>query len=142
MLFLPADYEVSDDDQWICSIRDMDGCIKASEQMMALCRAKGVDERTTYLLSLFAEEMTTNVVMHGFRSSRHSVVVLKLTFFEERIILSVLDNCASFDPIYYYERLQGNTDAINGIGIRLVMGLSKNTVYTNSFSLNNVMIEI
>ena len=32
--------------------------------------------------------------------------------------------------------------AVSGIGIRIVMGLSKNTVYTNSFSLNNVMIEI
>ena len=28
------------------------------------------------------------------------------------------------------------------IGIHLVMSLSKNTVYTNSFSLNNVMIEL
>ena len=28
------------------------------------------------------------------------------------------------------------------IGIHLVMSLSKNTVYTNSFSLNNVMIEV
>ena len=142
LLFLPADYEVSDDDQWVCSIRDLDGCIKASKQMMALCRSKGVDEKEAYLLALFAEEMTTNVVTHGFRPGSHNIIVLKLTFFEERIILSVLDNCASFDPIYYYERLQGSTDRTSGIGIRLVMGLSKNTVYTNSFSLNHVMIEI
>ena len=53
-----------------------------------------------------------------------------------------MDNCAFFDPTNYYERLQGNTDEVSGIGIRIVMGLSKNTVYTNSFSLNNVMIEI
>ncbi len=142
LLFLPLDYEVSDDDQWVCSIRDMDGCMNASEQMMARCRAKGTDGRKTYLLGLFVEEMTKNVITHGFRADRNNVIVLKLTFFEERIILSVLDNCAFFDPTDYYESLQGNADAISGIGIRLVMGLSKNTVYTNSFSLNNVMIEI
>ena len=143
LLFLPAHYEVSDDDQWVCSIGDMDGCLKASEQVMDLCRAKGAGERKAFLLSLFTEEMTTNVVMHGFKPGRHSVIVLKLTFFEERIILSILDNCAFFDPIsYYYERLQGNADTFTGIGIRLVMELSKNRAYTNSFSLNNVMIEI
>lgn len=142
LLFLPADYEVSDDDQWVCSIRDLDGCIKASKQVTTLCRSRGVDEVKTYLLALFAEEMTTNVVMHGFRPGTHNVIVLKLTFFEERIILSVLDNCASFDPVYYYERLEGGADRLSGIGIRIVMGLSKKTVYTNSFSLNNVMIEI
>lgn len=142
LLFLPADYEVSDDDQWVCSIRDLDGCIKASKQVTTLCRSRGVDERKTYLLALFAEEMTTNVVMHGFRPGTHNIIVLKLTFFEGRIILSVLDNCASFDPVYYYERLEGGADRFSGIGIRIVMGLSKKTVYTNSFSLNNVMIEI
>lgn len=142
LLFLPADYEVSDDDQWVCSIRDMDGCIKASKQVTALCRSKGVDEGKTYLLALFAEEMTTNVVTHGFRPGTHNIIVLKLTFFEERIILSVLDNCESFDPVYYYERLEGGADRLSGIGIRIVMGLSKKTVYTNSFSLNHVMIEI
>lgn len=142
LLFLPADYEVSDDDQWVCSIRDLDGCIKASKQVTALCRSKGVDEGKTYLLALFAEEMTTNVVTHGFRPGTHNIIVLKLTFFEERIILSVLDNCESFDPVYYYERLEGGADRLSGIGIRIVMGLSKKTVYTNSFSLNHVMIEI
>ena len=142
LLFLPADYGVSDEDQWVYSIRDMDGCVEASEQVMELCRAKGTGRRRSYLLSLFTEEMTTNVVMHGFRPGRHNIIVLKLTFFEGKIILSILDNCAFFDPTNYYERLQGNTDEVGGIGIRLVMGLSKNTVYTNSFSLNNVMIEI
>lgn len=142
LLFLPADYEVSDDDQWVCSIRDMDGCIKASKQIMDLCRAKGTDPSKANLLALFTEEMTTNVVRHGFGSGGHNIIVLKLTFFREKIILSVLDNCAFFDPTSYYERLKGNTDPISGIGIRLVMELSKNTVYTNSFSLNNVMIEL
>ena len=141
LLFLPADYEVSDDDQWVCSIRDIDGCAKASEQVMILCREKGATRRKSFLLSLFTEEVTTNVVMHGFRPGKNNVVVLKLTFFEERVILSVMDNCPFFDPItYYYERIQGDMDELSGI--RLVMGLSKNTVYTNSFSLNTMMIEL
>lgn len=143
LLFLPADYEVSDDDQWVCSIRDIDGCANASEKVMALCREKGLASRKAYLLSLFTEEMTTNVVMHGFRAGGRNVIVLKLTFFEESVTLSIMDNCAFFDPIsYYYENLQENPDVFTGLGIRLVMELSKNRAYTNSFSLNNVMIEI
>ena len=142
LLFLPENHEISDEDQWVCSIRDGNGCMRASEQMMDLCRARGVDNRKAYLLSLFTEEMTTNVVRHGFRPGLHNIIVLKLIFFREKIILNILDNCAYFDPIHYYERLQGNKDAVSGIGIRLVMGLSKNTVYTSSFSLNNVKIEI
>ena len=142
LLFLPEDYGVSDENQWVYSVRDLEGCVQASEQMTSLCHQRGVDRKTSYLLALFAEEMTTNVVAHGFRPGADNIIVLELTFFEERIILSVLDNCAFFDPTYYYERLQGKTDPISGIGIRLVMGLSKKVVYTNSFSLNNLMIEI
>ncbi len=142
LLFLPADYEVSDEDQWVCSIHDMDGCTRASEKMMALCREKGVDERKAFLMSLFAEELATNAVKHGFRPGGHSVVVLKLTFIHERVILSVMDDCPLFDPTDHYIRLRQSGDSVGGIGIRLVMGLSKHTVYTNSFSMNNVMIEI
>ena len=142
LLYLPKDYEVSDEDQWVCSIMDLDGCIKASRQTMDLCLAKGKDAGKAYLLSLFTEEMTTNAVIHGFRPGRHNIIVLKLLFVGEKITLSILDNCAYFDPIHYYERLQGNRDAVSGIGIRLVIKLSKNTVYTSSFSLNNVKIEV
>lgn len=142
LLFLPEHYEVSDEDQWVYSIQDLDGCMIASRKMAELCKKRGTDDKKTYLLSLFVEEMTKNVVSHGFRAGMRSIIVLKLLFLEDRIILSIMDNCPFFDPIIYYDSLQGNRDAFSGIGIRLVIGLASDVVYTNSFSLNNVMIEI
>lgn len=142
LLFLPEHYEVSDEDHWVYSIKDLDGCMIASEKMADLCRERGTDDRKTHLLSLFVEEMTTNVVSHGFRPGMHSIIVIKLLFLGDRIILSIMDNCPYFDPVIYYDSLQGNRDPSSGTGIRLVIGLADDVVYTNSFSLNNVMIEI
>ena len=141
LLFLPANYEVSDDNQWIYSVDDIDGCIRASKEMAAFCHELGADKRTIYQLSLFIEEMTTNVVKHGFRAGRKNVIVIKLLFSNGRITLNIMDNCPLFDPTNYYDSLKGKDDSFEGIGIRLVIGLARKVVYTNSFNLNNVMVE-
>jgi anti-sigma regulatory factor (Ser/Thr protein kinase) len=142
LLFLPAHYEVSDANQWVYSIRDINGCVKASQRLASLCREHGADKREAYLLALFVEEMTTNVIVHGFQAGGNSVIVVKALFLEDRIVLNILDDCPFFDPTYYYDKIRGDEDAFSGIGIRLVVGLAKDIVYTNSFSLNNVIIEI
>ncbi len=142
LLFLPTHYEVSDANQWVYSIRDINGCVKASQRLASLCREHGADKREAYLLALFVEEMTTNVIAHGFQAGGNSVIVVKALFLEDRIVLNILDDCPFFDPTYYYDKIRGDEDAFSGIGIRLVVGLAKDIVYTNSFSLNNVIIEI
>ncbi len=142
LLFLPENFEVTDKDQWVYSIKDIDGCITASRQMTDLCRERGMDKKKAYFLSLCTEEITTNVVEHGFRTGKNSVIVVKLLFLEDRIILNILDNCPFFDPTCYYDRIKGDIDPLSGIGVRLVMKLAKEIIYTNSFNLNNVMIVI
>ena len=142
LLFLPKHYEVSDADQWVYSVTDTEGCMIASRKTAELCRARGTDEKKMHLLSLFVEEMTINIVSHGFRRGNHGMIVIKLLFLGDRILLNIMDNCAFFDPIYYYNSLREDKDPLSGIGIRLVVGLASNVVYTNSFGLNNVMVEI
>ena len=141
LLFLPVDYEVSDDNQWIYSVDDIEGCVRASREMADFCNARGADKKTTYNLSLFIEEMTTNVVKYGFRDGRKNIIVIKLLFSNGRVTLNIMDNCPLFDPTHYYDSLKENGDLFGGIGIRLVIKLAQNVVYTNSFNLNNVMIE-
>ena len=142
LLFLPADYEVSDDNQRVCSVSDLEGCIMASQQMAGALRDHGVDEKTSNLLCLFIEEVTMNIMEHGFRDGRNNIIVVKTLFLEDRITLNIMDNCPLFDPGCYYDKLKVHEDPSGGIGIRLVVGLAKDVVYTNSFNMNNVRIEI
>ncbi len=134
LLFLPDNFELSRDDIWECSVLDQPGCIEASERVYAYCLEKNVDKRRSFHISLFAEEMTKNIVTYGFADGKKHVIVVKLIITENGVLLSIKDNCRRFDPKHYYDSLKTKEDKAKGIGIRMVMPLSKSVSYTNSFS--------
>ncbi len=142
LLFLPEDYEITDDDIWSCTVKDLPGCIRASEKVQDLCLSRGRSARVSHHLALFTEEITKNVVTHGFRKGRENLILLTLLFHREKIRLIILDNCARFDPKRYYDLLKGDEDPAGGTGIRLTIGLADQVTYTSSFNLNNLMIEV
>ena len=141
-LFLPEDHAEHFVDMWEGTVTGLDGCMKVSKDIAALCKTKGLDTRRTYHISLFVEEMTKNIVEHGFRHGKHNLIVIKMILWDDSIFLTIKDNCRSFDPKHYYDTLDEKEDVPEGMGIRLVMKLAKKTVYTNSFNLNNLMIEL
>ncbi len=142
LLFLPDNFELSRDDIWECSVLDQPGCIEASERVYAYCLEKNVDKRRSFHISLFVEEMTKNIVTYGFADGKKHVIVVKLIIAENGVLLSIKDNCRRFDPKHYYDSLKTKEDKAKGIGIRMVMPLSKSVSYTNSFSLNNLRVEL
>ncbi|MBP5706194.1 MAG: ATP-binding protein [Spirochaetales bacterium] len=142
LLYLPANYEVADDDIWKSSINNISDCIEASKAILSQCGKRDIDSKRAYRISLFIEEMTSNIVQHGFRNGSSNKIMLKVLFLKDRIVLNIKDNCPRFDPKYYYNSISENEDKTKGIGIRIVMKLAKKVSYTNTFNLNNLMIEI
>jgi hypothetical protein len=60
----------------------------------------------------------------------------------DTMTVSFKDNCTHFDPICYYEKVDEESVADSGYGIKLIMKLSKNVVYTSNFNLNNLLVEV
>lgn len=142
LLFLPEDYDITPDDVWETTASNLEDCIRASLDVSEQCRKRGLEENRSHHISLFTEEITKNIVEHGFRPGKNNLIVIKLIIHRDGVMLIIKDNCLRFNPKHYYDLLDNSSPSTNNIGIRVVMGLAKKSVYTNSFSLNNLMIEI
>ena len=60
---------------------------------------------------------------------------------KDSTILCIKDNCSKFDPIKYME-LHQDDDPFAHLGIRMIMKLVKDANYSNSFGLNNLLLEL
>lgn len=139
---LPKDFGAKDDDYIEMSINSKAGVIDASVKAGDFCRQHGENERNCGLISLCIEEMTNNIVDHGFTKDKkeHSIDV-RLLFKDEKKMIRIRDNCVNFDPINYIE-LHKDNDPASHIGMRLVMKMVTKANYVNSLGLNNLTLEL
>ncbi len=126
-----------------CRINNINDVVEASKKAIEFYRDRGVNKNTSNLIGLCIEEMTGNIVNHGFSegSRDKNTIDVRLIFRDGKKIISIRDNCIGFDPIHYHE-LHRDDDPIAHIGIRTVVALAKEAVYVNTFGLNNLMLNL
>jgi Na+-driven multidrug efflux pump/anti-sigma regulatory factor (Ser/Thr protein kinase) len=141
-LLFKDDFGVPDEDRLVLRIKDKDDVSTTSQKVQEFCTDKGFDKKKAYYSALCLEEMTRNVVEHGFSMDA------KAHFLEARvvkkgstIILRIKDDCKSFDPVDMAGHLNSE-DITKNIGIRMVMKLASSANYQNLLGLNVLTIEI
>lgn len=115
---------------------------EVSQKLCGFCQERGLDRRTANLIGLCVEEMTVNIVKHGFSRDRfpHHIDV-RLVLEEDSRVIRIRDNCLNFDPTTYLA-LHQSDDPTAHIGLRMVMGMVKEANYVNSLGLNNLTLVI
>ena len=141
-LYLPNDYDVPDENIWEASADNADGVARASEQMQDFCKERRIDKEQRFRVALLIEEITDNILKHGFKENRKNVIVLRCVIRGRDITLLIKDNCSSFNPEHYYEMFRNEEDKTKNMGIRIVMGVAKNVSYTNRFNLNHLIVKL
>ena len=138
-LFLDPDPAAEQEAGLDLAVTDVPSAAAASEKITAFCLEQGLDRRSAMLFGLCTEEITCNIIAHGFTKDRkpHSIDV-RLVLGPERKILRIRDNCARFDPVDYMEMHKGKDEA--HIGLRLIMGVVKDASYLNSLGFNNLTL--
>ena len=121
-------------------VRSSEEAVEISQQLQDFCQDKGLDARTSMLIGLCVEEITVNIIEHGFTKDKnpHNVDV-RLVLEEDSRVIRIRDNCVHFDPTNYLE-LHKSDDPASHIGLRLVMGMVKEANYINSLGLNNLTL--
>lgn len=142
LMFLPDDFDISDDDMREFCIRDINECMDVSRRVYDICMERTVEKSRCYHLSLFVEETAKNIIEHGFQRAGNNQIVVRLLFLKDAIRLNFRDDCPLFDPKAYYDLLMENKESFSGFGIRIVMGAARKVSYTNSFRLNNLLIDV
>lgn len=117
---------------------NIDDASKVSSQVWDFCDQHQVDKRIKYSVSLCVEEMTKNVIEHGFVKTKNPAVDVCIRLTESGMTLRIRDNGKAFNP----ETNSTNEDTVSGYGTRLVRGMAKNIQYHRSIGINDVLITL
>ena len=137
---LEPDFGAAADRCFECAVQSVSDAVDASSQICTFCEQQEIDRRTAMLIGLSVEEMTINIIEHGFTKDKlaHNVDV-RVVLEKDCRIIRIRDNCVSFDPTRYLELHQSDDPAAH-IGLRMVMGMVKEANYVNSLGLNNLSL--
>ena len=141
-LMLPKGFGFDKDHELTSSIKDLEEATSVSRKIWSFCKEHNISEEKTYRVSLAAEELAVNIIKYGFADNKKHLLELRLVIKEDCLILRLRDDCRRFDPKEYYEKILGEGDEQNNLGIRMVMKAADDVSYTSAFKLNNMIIKI
>jgi len=142
LLAIPQRIGVGSEDRIDISVTSEEEVLDVSEQVGEFCLRHAIDARRSFFASLCMEEMSGNIVKHGFPlDNKHHGADIRVVRKNDEIILRVRDNCSAFDPSEYHRVMQLD-EADRNIGIRLVYGIAKEITYQNLLGMNVLTIRI
>ena len=126
----------------LLGINSMGDVIKVAESVQAFCRARGMDEKTSYHAALAMEEMAGNIVDHGFtKDNKEHSIDIRVVHKEDDIILRMRDDCIPFNP---GERLKltDSENPVSNIGIRTIFAMARDVSYQSILGMNVLTIKV
>lgn len=136
---LPDDFGVSEDNCLSLSIRTNEEVSKASKATYEYCEKQSRNHKLSYYASLCIEEMCNNILAYGFCDNKKHTADIRIFLKHDELIIRIRDDCASFDPMEY-ANIHNTKSSDHHLGIHMIFSLAKSVNYTNSMSLNNLMI--
>lgn len=141
-LLFKKGFGVDDQDRVVFNIENAGDVSSTAERAQKFCEEKGFDKKKAYYSALCLEEMTRNVVEHGFtHDNRKHYLDARIVKIEDEVILRIKDDCASFDPVSMSQQMNPE-DKTKNIGLRMVMKLAKEANYQSLLGLNVMTIKM
>ena len=141
-LLFKKGFGVEDSDRLIFRIREKSDVADTAEKVQSFCMEKGFAKKTSMYCALCLEEMTRNVVEHGFtHDKKEHYLDARIVKKDDEVILRIKDDCISFDPVSMSQQLNPE-DKTRNIGIRMVMKLAKEANYQSLLGLNVMTIKL
>jgi Na+-driven multidrug efflux pump/anti-sigma regulatory factor (Ser/Thr protein kinase) len=138
---LPDDFGVQEKDCFEFSVTDASQVPDVSQSATEYCFHRGLNSRLSTAIVLCIEEMTNNIVQHGFRGRQEHRIDVRLMIKESGPVLRIRDNCPNFDPVKYIE-MHRDEKSSEHLGLRLVMSRVKEANYVNTFGLNCLTLNL
>ena len=138
-LFIKEPFGIDPENSLVFSIETHDQVIPASESVNQFCLSKGASERQAYLMALFVEELSENVIEHGFSDGKKHSIDFRVLNTDDGWVMRYRDNCKLFNPMEWL-KMHETEDPSENIGIRMIAGMAKDVKYLSTMELNNLTI--
>ena len=136
-LLLREDFGAAENETLELRIRTLEETAGAAKEAGDFCLAHGGNERESNRISLCVEEMAANVIQHGFTDGKDRHLAVLILSKPKQWVLRFRDDCKAFDPVRYVPQSEEQ-----GLGIRLVMGITEEAYYTYPMNLNNLVLKV
>ena len=124
------------------SISTVEEAVKVSEEIEAFCAGHQVDRRTAYFSARCMEELSTNIILHGFTKDRKTHHCdIRVMIDPDGVVLRLRDDCPYFNIRERYGSL-ADDDVESSVGIRMVYAIAKEVNYLNIFNTNTLIIRM
>ena len=90
-------------------------------------------------MTLFIEELGSNVVEYGFAENGGNLLEIRIVHFEDGWALRLRDNCRAFDPVKWIQLNESDDPTVN-MGIKLVCAMAKDVTYVSTLDLNIITL--
>ena len=135
-LLFEKDSGVADEERLVMNIANVEDVTNTAICVQEFCNKRGIESKKAYFSALCLEEMTRNVVEHGFtQDSNKHFLDARIVCKENEVVLRIKDDCTPFDPVDMAEHMNSE-DVTKNIGIRLVKKLADSINYQNMLGLN------
>ena len=142
-ILLPNGFGIPEKDRLERSLHTTDEVVALSAEVVSFCKERGISSREANRLALCIEEMAGNVIEHGFDDGKPHHLDVRVMVKDGTVILRLRDDCRKFDLREKTEKWKFNPEhPEKNIGIRMVMGVAKDVVYTNTMNTNNLIITV
>ena len=113
--------------------------VEVSKQLIECCEREGIPSEKATIISVAAEELTSNIARYGYKGNKPSFIDIRLSKVDNRLILRVRDDGVSFDPTEYSS---GESDEFSLGGIELIRSVADKMTYNRVLNMNNTVIEV
>lgn len=166
-LGLKNDFFESPRDTIAYPVKSLEECILLSEQVALLCKGHKVSRQIAYYASLCAEEISTNVILHGYSRNQSSrdgqdtgilekclqrmrnkdreespVLDVRVTITEDSLIMRFRDNGMAFNMNTLAKMLSESKDPFDKIGLRIICSVADKIDYYRIYGMNTTIIRI
>lgn len=141
LMMLPEDYGISDEDLIEGSIKNTDELKVAAIKTELFCLSRCPDKDKADKVVFAFEEMTKNILHHGFCDSKTNVIDFRIFKKDEDFVIRLRDDCPSFNPVAKLDDMNASNDTSH-MGIRITETLAKDISYIKIMNMNNLIIVI
>lgn len=121
------------------TISSMDDVVAVSRQIMDFLKEMGSSKKEAMYVGLCSEELSNNILRHGFRSKKNYSVDIRVVK-RDTLSLRFRDDCPEFDPKARMDSLNPQEPEKN-IGMRIVSKMAKDVSYYNNAGINTLLLK-
>lgn len=143
LTYVPESLGVPGEDCYFATVQSREEAADVSQEICRFCEKKALSHKISMFCGLCFEEMTMNILKHGFPEKNRDeyAVDIRLIYEDNGVSMMIRDNCPNFDPTEWL-KLYSDEDPTHSIGIRLVSKLASRMEYSSTLGLNVMNIRL